>query len=376
VTHARHARRSFALHWTMAAAALLASGVAALLFITASGRGHAPHTPTAAAPFRATTTTTSLVPLAGTRLQHHTVSATFLPDTLTARGIYEFAGGNSGADADDPDLAGTTLTFEWSQLEPEPGQFSFTAVDKAIAPWAAAGKQVILRVSTAGEAAWGVTAAHATPGWVYLQGVPMILDDGATIPEYWNSTFLADYDAFIAAYAAHYDGDPSVSFIEMGIGDGGETLPDTQEGPGNRSALFARSGYSDALWLATVESIATTYREKFQRTPVVPLVDSTFLGSDRWSDYVALTAWFVSHGFPMQYDGLTSNSTVPDSSWEQTTTVMEQRGPTSTSGDSLAADCADATGPMGSDVILIYQSDIDNPSNQGRLNTCAASVAP
>jgi hypothetical protein len=162
----------------------------------------------------------------------------------------------------------------------------------------------------------------------------------------------------------------------MGIGDGGETLPDTQEGAGNRSALFARSGYSDALWLATVESIATTYREDFQRTPVVPLVDSTFLGSDRWSDYVALTAWFVSDGFPMQYDGLTSNSTVPDASWKHTTTVMEQRGPTSSSGDSLAADCADATGRMGSDVILIYQSDIDNPSNQGRLNTCAASVAP
>jgi hypothetical protein len=78
----------------------------------------------------------------------------------------------------------------------------------------------------------------------------------------------------------------------------------------------------------------------------------------------------------MQYDGLTSTSTPQDGSWGQTTTVMEQRGPTSTSGDSLAGDCADATGPMHSSLILIYQSDIDNPANAEALSACASSVAP
>jgi hypothetical protein len=248
-------------------------------------------------------------------------------------------------------------------------------VDKAIAPWAAAGKEVILRVSTGGEKAWGSAAADATPAWVYLQGVPSVNDDGSTLPVYWNPTFLADYDTFIAAYAARYDGNPAVSFIEMGIGEGGETLPDTQEGTTNRLALWTPSGYTDAVWLATIESIATTYRNDFTRTPVVPLVDSSFLGPTQGADYVTLTGWFVGNGFPMQYDGLTSTSTPEDSSWGKTTTIVEQRESSANSGDSLAGDCADAIGPMESTVVLLYQSDIDDPANQAALKTCATSLA-
>jgi hypothetical protein len=246
MNHARNSRRSLTLRWTVIAV-LLATLAGTLALVP--GYAHVG---------RSTAVTSADLPArtsgSGTGNQSNTVSATLLPDTLTTRGIYEFSGGNSGVDADNPDLAGTTLTFEWSQLEPKPGQFTWTSVDNAIAPWVAAGKQVILRVSTGGEASWGARAAQATPGWVFTAGVPAIHDDGATLPAYWDATFLADYDAFVAAYAARYDGDPAVSFIEIGIGDGGETLPDTQEGPGNRSALWARYGYSDSLWLATVEN--------------------------------------------------------------------------------------------------------------------------
>jgi hypothetical protein len=58
-----------------------------------------------------------------------------------------------------------------------------------------------------------------------------------------------------------------------------------------------------------------------------------------------------------------------------TPTVAEQRGPAARSGDTLAGECADATGPIKSRVILVYQSDIDDPANKGGLATCAASVA-
>jgi hypothetical protein len=302
------------------------------------------------------------------------LSDEFRHETSIAHGIYEF-GTNSGADAANPELAGTTLTFQWSQLEPEPGTFDWARVDQAIAPWAAARKHVILRVSTGGHASWGATAAKATPEWVYAQGVPAVHDSGATLPTYWNATFLRDYDNFIDAFAAHIDGDPVVSFIEMGIGDGGETLPDTQEGPGNRYAMWTPHGYSDAVWLGTIENIATTYRQDFLRTPVVPLVDSSFMGPSQREDYANLTSWFVANGFAMQYDGLTAKSTPQNASWGKTATIVEQRNPTSASGDTLAGDCANATGPSASKVILIYRSDIDNPGNGPALNNCAQSVA-
>jgi hypothetical protein len=368
-----HRRR----YWVVSVVAIVA--VVAAVTVLATGRDSGPRAPSsrsAGGPHSTTTTTTATA----TNSPKATVpgsggtTAKFTPDSIPKRGIYEFAGGNSGADAHNPDLAGTTLTFEWARLEPEPGQFEWRAVDQAIAPWAAAGKRVILRVSAGGEATWGAAAADATPAWVYAQGVPAVHDDGSTLPVYWNPTYLADYDAFIAAYAARYDGDPAVSFIEMGIGDGGETLPDTQEGTTDHLAQWAPYGYTDGVWLATIEKIATTFREDFRRTPVVPLVDSTFYGPARSTDYQTLTGWFATNGFPMQYDGLTSTTTPHDSSWGETTTIVEQRGPTSTSGDTLAGDCADATGPMGSKVVLIYQSDIDDPANQEALNACAKSV--
>jgi hypothetical protein len=406
-TRARHARRSFKV-WTAMAVVVVLAAIAATLALstpshpatraapsgaTTGVKVAAPAEPTASG--TTTTATTAVLPNAATTstptpgstapgvstptspdaVAASTVSLNFHPDVLTARGVYEFSGGNSGTDATNADLAGTTLTFEWSQLEPAPGQFAWGRVDSAIAPWAAAGKQVILRVSAGGEASWGTAAANATPSWVYAQGVPSVNDDGATLPAYWNSKFLADYDAFVRAYAARYDGKPVVSFIEMGIGDGGETLPDTQESTGNRLALWTARGYSDDLWLATIENIATTFRQDFLHTPVVPLVDSTFLGSSRWDDYMKLTNWFVANGFPMQYDGITSASTPQDSDWVKTTIVAEQRGPAARSGDTLAGECADATGTMKSRVILVYQSDITDPANRGSLKTCAAKAA-
>lgn len=303
------------------------------------------------------------------------LSVDFRAEPSIAHGIYEF-GTNSGADATNPDLAGTTLTFDWSQLEPEQGTFDWARIEQAMAPWTAARRYVILRVSTGGQASWGATSANATPQWVYAQGVPSVQDSGATLPVYWNTTFLRIYDNFLQALAAQFDGNPSVSFIEMGIGDGGETLPDTQEGPGNRDALWTPYGYTDALWLTTIEKIATTYRDDFPLTPVVPLVDSSFMGPSQKEDYAKLTSWFVANGFPMQYDGLTAKSTLENASWGQTTTIMEQRNPTSASGDTLAGDCAAAVGPMKSRVILIYQSDIDNPANAAALSNCAEAVAP
>jgi hypothetical protein len=405
---ARRSRPSSRRRLAVAAAALLAGGAAAAAITLTSGPGpqastsppksstHSTSTHNDVAPSAATSTTTTIAGASpgGSASKSHapvpaktggsttptnpatTISLNFRPDTITTQGIYEFSGGNSATDAGNPDLAGTTLTFEWAQLEPSPGQFSWARVDQAIAPWAAAGKHVILRVSAGGEASWGSAAANATPAWVYAQGVPSVEDAGSTLPAYWNPTFLSDYDAFIAAYAAHYDGNPAVSFIQMGIGEGGETLPDTQGGTTNRLALWTARGYSDAVWLATVENIATTFRDDFHRTPVVPLVDSSFLssGRSRLDNYTTLTGWFVANGFPMQYDGLTSTSTPQDADWAKTTTIVEQRGATSSSGDTLAGDCSDATGPMESKVILIYQSDIDNPTNQGALNACAASL--
>ena len=62
------------------------------------------------------------------------------------QGIYEFAGDNSSADAQNPSLAGVDLVYYWSQIEPKAGIYNWNLIDSDMAPWLAAGKKVILRV--------------------------------------------------------------------------------------------------------------------------------------------------------------------------------------------------------------------------------------
>src|ERR1700721_517860 len=49
--------------------------------------------------------------------------------SVTFRGIYEFAGGNTKVDATDPDLAGVVLTYYWSQIEPQKGVFNWSPIE-------------------------------------------------------------------------------------------------------------------------------------------------------------------------------------------------------------------------------------------------------
>ncbi|HTX01769.1 MAG TPA: beta-galactosidase [Acidimicrobiales bacterium] len=292
---------------------------------------------------------------------------------LAAPGLYEFAGGNSATDAGNPDLAGTTLTFDWSALEPSPGVYDWQPVEQAIAAWEAAGKKVILRVSAGSSLAWGDGAGDGTPAWVYALGVWRVDDDGSLLPAYWDRPFVEAYSTFLAAYAARFDGDRAIAFIEMGIGEGGETLPDTQSDT-DRLALWSRYGYSDAGWLAYVETVSSDYREDFRTTAVVPLVDSSFLGGDRRRDYTELVRWYARNGFPMQYDGLTEESTLPGRAWATVTTISEQRDPTSMSGDRLAGDCRAARHALHSRWLLVYRSDLVDPANAGEVARCAAML--
>jgi beta-galactosidase GanA len=288
-------------------------------------------------------------------------------------GVYEFAGDNSGADAEDPDLAGVVLVFYWSALEPERGQIDFSAIDDAIAPWAAAGKKVVLRFSAAGQAAWGGAAADGTPAWVYGDGVPEVDDDGTELPVYWNSAFVADYESILDAIAQRYDGDPALSFIEMGLGDGGETEPDATTSNPDRLSLWEGYGYSDGTWLSYLEQMCNEFRQLFPDTPVVAMLTSTFLGPDQWTDYLTLSSWLVENGFPLQYNALTSSSRPPPApAWQSATTVVEQAEPTRLTGDDLAAQCSTASQAFDSDHILVYRSDVDSPSESGALAQCAA----
>jgi hypothetical protein len=368
-------------------------GLAALLPLAAAACGGG--TPDAAPPSHhhhakfgtATTTTTSTStaasaskPTSTTPTAARSIVAPLTTTTTTKsvttpafRGVFEFAGNNSSADATNPDLAGVVLVYYWSQIEPEKGSFDWTLIDDDMAPWIAAGKKVIIRISTSGVAAWDPPySASGTPQWVFDDGTRAISDNGETIPVYWDQPYLTDYDSFVHSFAQQFDGNPNIAFIEAGIGMGGETLPETNASAAGIAA-WQSDGYTDSLWLSTVEAIASFFEGSFHKTAIFPLVDMTFFDGSI-SEYNALLSWFKAiPNWGLQYDGLTSTQQLGPA-WSGRPIALEQRNPTRTSGDCLCADISNGLDNLHGNYLLIYQSDIDDPANEGYLNQAAAEA--
>src|SRR5579883_951512 len=145
------------------------------------------------------------------------------------QGIYVFSGNNAATFSDDPLVAGTYLGYYWAQLEPQNGQYNWQLIDNDMKPWVNNGKHVILRVSVAGWTRWQPPdSGQGTPRWVYNMGVASVTEaDGAIKPQYWNPVFLQNLSNFVQAFANRYDGNTNIVAVEIGVGDGGETKPDT-----------------------------------------------------------------------------------------------------------------------------------------------------
>ena len=266
------------------------------------------------------------------------------------------------------------LDYYWSQIEPTKGVYDWGVIQAAMAPWVANGKKVILRIATAGQPSWDAPySGSGTPSWVYADGATSVTDSGETVPVYWSASYLSDLATFLSAFGATFDGNPNVALVEAGVGMGGETMPETNLSPQGMAAWDA-AGYSSATWLATVETISTDYRNAFTHTPVYALLTSSFLGGD-WTNYQALASWYTnaSPPWPLQNDALSSTLTLPDpAAWARASgLVLEQAQPTSRSGDTLAADAADAIA-LHAGYMLVYKTDINSPASAAALASMAA----
>ena len=286
--------------------------------------------------------------------------------------IYAFSGGNSAQLATDPDVAGRSLVYYWAQLEPKRGVYRWDLVDKDMAPWVAAGKKVILRVATAGWAYWDKAAdsAHGTPAWVYAQGVKSVTEqDGAVLPQYWNPAFLRDLGDFLHAFAARYDGNPHVATVDVAVGVGGETKPDSEKNP-NLLKLWQRIGYTDPQWWQTVQQIVTLYTREFHKTPLAVMPDKTFLGNTPGYNEHKILAYAVAKGIRLQDNGLVPGRTLP-APWGQTPIISEQRNPAGSDTKALTAELRAAQNEHATQ-ILVFSSDLTNPADKVVIHQFAA----
>ncbi len=298
------------------------------------------------------------------------------------RGIFAFNNmSNTALFSDNANVAGTVLTYYWAQLEPQAGQYNWSVIDNDMKPWVAAGKSVIIRVSASGWKKWqpAQNSGQGTPQWVFDQGVKHVTDsDGSIKPEYWNPKFLSNLADFIHALAAKYDGNPHVTCIEMGIGDGGETKPDTGKDP-NLLKNWQGIGYTDALWYGAITSMINMYVQNFTKTPLALMPDASFIGGTSGYNEQKVIDYIVklnNRNVWVQDNGLIGGKSLPSSlaslphGWPL---LSEQRNDTATSGATLDADVQTALA-QGAMAVLVFTSDLQKASNQAVLAEYAALV--
>ena len=136
----------------------------------------------------------------------------------------------------DPNLCGVSILVGWSDVEKTKGNFDWSQVITWAQPYVNAGLTVNLLFADASE----VGSNTATPSWVTDPSG----DNVATIscsgqppyPNYLDSTFEKDYEAFIAAAVAEFTQPPlagssttsitsSIGYMRFGIGAGVEAYP-------------------------------------------------------------------------------------------------------------------------------------------------------
>ena len=159
---------------------------------------------------------------------------------------------------------GISWRFRWADLEPSPGGFDWRPIDNAMHATQATHKRVILRV----------IAGLYSPSWVIAKSQRVSVSNlyfpnttpyanPSILPVPWNSTYLADWDTFIRAFGARYDGNGAIYVIEL---SGGGDIGDMYLPPDMHAWNLA--GYSDARLQGAWQHVISGYAAAFTRTPV------------------------------------------------------------------------------------------------------------
>ena len=121
---------------------------------------------------------------------------------------------------DFPGLSTVYMRLPWAVLEPEEGKYNWAILDTPAQRWIAKGKRIALRLTCSEN--W---MKYATPEWVKNAGAKgtfyefnkgRVAQSDTWDPFFDDPVFLKKLDAFLAAVAKRYDGNPNVEFIDIG----------------------------------------------------------------------------------------------------------------------------------------------------------------
>lgn len=123
------------------------------------------------------------------------------------------------------------LRLAWAYLEPRESEFDWGVIDRIIEKWTAHGLGIGFRISCKETSTDRIEQQFATPRWVMEAGAQgghyrmgqATGPEGPWEPVFDDPIFLTKLDRFLAAFAARYDHQPWLRYVDIGsIGDWGE----------------------------------------------------------------------------------------------------------------------------------------------------------
>ena len=165
---------------------------------------------------------------------------------------------------DNPSVCSGRIAPYWAELNPAPGVYDWTSIDDKLQIAHDAGKTAYIRPSLSGYGGWpNPAAASGVPDWVYAQGgvegVHYLDGPETRYPVFWTDLIKTNFQIFVEAFGARYDGHPDVEYIllglypEMGLGKDAEDL----------ESEWLAAGYTDQLYEDTVKWYIDLYLTNF-----------------------------------------------------------------------------------------------------------------
>ncbi len=200
-----------------------------------------------------------------------------------------------------PYLKGTHRVWGWRQVHPAPGIFIWRWVERWVSEAAAAGLPVALGINTYDGYFDG---GDQTPTWVYERypDARIVCPDGWTIPKYWHPGWQAALEEMVADFAARFDGDPRVAWVEIGVGVYGETAPVSANfRNGQYVQCLQAVGLTPEQWVKTVQNIVDIYVRHFRYTPLFLQMAPAF---QKWWERREFVNYAAAKGVGLKHNGL------------------------------------------------------------------------
>ena len=193
---------------------------------------------------------------------------------------------------DFPGLSTVYLRLPWAYLEPEEGKYNWAILDTPAQRWIAKGKRIALRLTCSEN--W---MKFATPEWVknagakgtfYEMNKGRVAQSNTWDPFYDDPVYLQKLDAFLAALAKRYDGNPNVEFIDVGsygLWGEGHTFMSSQQDRFDLKKLHI-----------------DLHLKHFKKTQLC--ISDDFAGHDRPGTHFPITDYALSKGVTLRDDSI------------------------------------------------------------------------